>query len=75
MGDATHIPTRYALVKRMQKILKDIDDYYQDCDDFGLTLKEADPDGVMGKIRAGLIDSLDREKRLGLTLATDAKNA
>lgn len=64
MSEVKNIPTRFALVKRAQKILKDIDDYFEDTSDYGLSLQEADPDGMMMRMRKGLIEMLEREGRL-----------
>jgi hypothetical protein len=63
---AVNIPTRYALVKRMHKLLKEIDDYFEDAADHGLTVAEADPKGEMMAWRKGLVASLEREGRLGI---------
>ncbi len=63
---AVNIPTRYALVKRMQKLLKEIDDYFDDAANYGLTTAEADPKGEMMELRKSLTASLEREGRLGL---------
>ncbi len=64
MSAPVNIPTRYALVKRAEKILREIDDFFQDADDFGLTIKEADPKGALIKIRAGIISMLENEGRI-----------
>lgn len=66
MAEPVNIPTRYALVKRMQKLLKEIDDYFEDAESYGLTVAEADPKGEMMAWRKGLVASLEREGRLGL---------
>lgn len=66
MSEVKNIPTRYALIKRMQKLLKEIDDFFEEAADFGLSVQEADPDGQMMSMRKGLIASLEREKRLGI---------
>lgn len=61
---AVNIPTRYALIKRLEKLLKEIDDYLQEASDYGLTLAESDPKGEMMAIRRGIIASLENEGRL-----------
>jgi hypothetical protein len=61
---AINIPTRYALIKRMEKLLKEIDDYFDDASNYGLSVAEADPKGEMMAWRKGLIASLEREGRL-----------
>ena len=60
----SNIPTRYALVKRMEVLLKQIDDYFQDADEWGLPLEQSDPHGQLMAIRKGLIQSLEREGRI-----------
>lgn len=70
---AVNIQTRYALIKRMEKLLKDIDDYFDDCDAYGLTMAEADPKGEMMAWRRGLVASLEREGRL--RNSTDSRKA
>jgi hypothetical protein len=59
-----NISTRYALVKRATKMLEDIDDYFEDAADFGLSVEEADPRGEMVAIRKGLIEMLENERRI-----------
>lgn len=69
MDEVKNIPTRFAIVKRAEKILKEIDDYFQDADDFGLTVAEADPKGEMMACRKGILGMLEREgwlKKKGL---------
>jgi hypothetical protein len=56
-----NIPTRFALIKRAQKILKDIDDFFEDADMYGLTMADVDPDGLMQGIRKNLVSMLERE--------------
>lgn len=64
MSKPVNIPTRYALIKRMEKLLKEIDDYFEVASSYGLSVLEADPGEVLIKIRAGLIKSLQNEGRL-----------
>lgn len=64
-----NIPTRYALVKRMEKLLKEIDDYFEDAADYGVSVQDADPDGMMQSIRKGLIESLTREGRIRIEMS------
>lgn len=64
MSAVTNIRTRFALVKRAEKLLKEIDDYFQDADHFGLSVAEADPRGELVAIRKGLIHMLEREGRI-----------
>lgn len=64
MGKVKNIQTRLALIHRAEKILKDIDDYFDDADLWGLSLAEADPDDVMRKTRDGLIAMLIKERRI-----------
>jgi hypothetical protein len=66
MSKPTHIPTRYALVKRVAKLLAEIDDYFEDAAYFGLTVAEADPKGELVNMRKGCIECLERERALGL---------
>jgi ABC-type enterochelin transport system substrate-binding protein len=68
MKGVKNIPTRFALVKRAEKILSDIDKYFEEADSFGLSTKEADPDGLMMNMRKGLVAMLEREGRLGIVL-------
>ena len=58
--------TRYAIIKRAQKILKEIDSIFDDAEAWGLSAKEADPTGEMLKIRKSLVSMLEREKALGI---------
>ena len=64
-----NIPTRFALIKRAEKMLKDIDDYFEDAAHFGLSVKEADPTGEMMGWRRGILSMLEREGRLKLVAA------
>ncbi len=69
IGSATkvvNIRTRFAIVKRGQKLLKEVDAYFEDAADFGLSAKDADPDGKMMAIRKGILAMLDNERRLGI---------
>lgn len=59
-----NIPTRLALIKRAEKILADIDDYFCDADLWGLSPAEADPDGMMQKLRTGIVSMLIKEGRI-----------
>lgn len=59
-----NIPTRLALIHRSEKMLKDIDQYFSDADLWGLSPVEADPDGMMQKIRDGLVKMLIKEGRI-----------
>jgi hypothetical protein len=63
---AVNIPTRYAIVMRAKKLLKEIDDYFEDAANFGLNVKEADPTGEMMGWRKGIIAMLERERALGI---------
>ncbi len=63
---AVNIPTRFAIVKRAEKLLKEIDDYFEEASTFGLSVKEADPKGEMMGWRKGIIAMLEREGRLGI---------
>lgn len=63
---AVNIPTRYAIVKRAEKMLKEIDSYFEDAADHGLSVAEADPTGEMMGWRKGIIAMLEREGRLGI---------
>jgi len=65
-------PARYALIKRVEKLLKEIDDYFDDANEFGLSVEQADPRGDLTKIRIGLISTLVREGRIKVTPAKDA---
>ncbi len=65
-SEVTHIPTRYALVKRAVKLLKEIDGYFRDAEAFGVSAKDADPNGEMTALRQSIIKMLEREKALGL---------
>lgn len=65
MSAVKNIPTRYALVKRAKKLLKEIDDYFEEAADFGLSLTDSDPRGEMVAIRKGLIAMLEREGWIG----------
>jgi hypothetical protein len=60
----SNIPTRFALIKRAEKILRNIDDFFEDADSYGLTVADVDPDGLMQHIRADIIAMLQREGRL-----------
>lgn len=62
-----NIPTRYALIKRAEKILSDIDGYFEDASNFGLSVKEADPKSDLVNMRDGIIAMLTREGRLKAT--------
>lgn len=64
MGEPVHIPTRYALIKRAEKILAEIDKYFEDADSFGLSLAESDPASFLVNMRKGIIAMLQREGRL-----------
>lgn len=64
MGTVKNIPTRLALVRRAEKILKDIDDYFEEAADFGLSVADADPRGEMVALRKGLVAMLEREGRI-----------
>lgn len=59
-----NIPTRLALVKRAEKLLKEIIDYFEEAGSFGLSVEEADPRGEMVAIKNGLVAMLEREGRL-----------
>lgn len=61
----TRIVTHYAIMKRAQNIIKEIDKMFEDGESWGLTLKEIDPDEQMLNIRRGLIAMLEREKQIG----------
>ena len=65
MSAVTNIRTRFAIVKRAKKMLKDIDVLFEDADDFGVSVEELDPRGELVAIRKGLIAMLEREGRLG----------
>lgn len=60
----TNIPTRLALIHRAEKLLKEIDDYFSDADLWGLSYAESDPDGMMQKMRTGLVSMLIKEGRI-----------
>lgn len=64
MTGAINIPTRYALIKRAEKILSDIDRYFEDACNFGLSVQEADPQSDLVNMRKGIIEMLIREGRL-----------
>ena len=64
MSAARNIPTRFAIVKRAEKILKEVDDYFEDAANFGLSVEEADPRGELVAVRKGIIAMLERERRL-----------
>lgn len=64
MPKVINIPTRLALIKRAEKMLADIDQYFSDADLWGLSTAEADPDGMMKKMRDGLIGMLIKERRI-----------
>lgn len=66
MSDVKHIGTRLALVRRAEKQLKEIDDYFDDVAHAELSAEEADPRGEMAALRKGLIRTLENEKKLGL---------
>lgn len=72
MGVA-NIPTRYALIKRAEKILGEIDRYFEDAENFGLTLIEADPQSDLINMRKGIIAMLQREGRIKTAATTAAK--
>lgn len=59
-----NIPTRYALIKRAEKILSEIDRYFEDATNFGLSMQEADPQNDLVNMRKGIIAMLQREGRL-----------
>jgi hypothetical protein len=61
-----NIRTRFAIVKRAEKLLKTVDDFFEDAADFGLSVDEADPRGELVAIRKGIIAMLENERRLGL---------
>ena len=64
MSAVTNIRTRFALVKRAEKLLKEIDDYFEDAANFGLSVEDADPRGELVAIRKGLIHMLEREGQI-----------
>lgn len=70
---AVNIPTRFALIKRAEKILKDIDDFFDEADSYGLSPYEADPGAVLTKMRRGLMDLLIREGRLRIPSSTPTR--
>lgn len=55
----------YALTKRAEKSIADIDKYFQDAESFGLKLAESDPNGELLNIRKALIAMIGNEKRIG----------
>lgn len=59
-----NIPTRFAIVRRAERILKEVDDYFEDAADFGLSVTDADPKGELVAIRKGIIAMLERERRI-----------
>ncbi len=59
-----HILTRPALVARMEKLLAEINSYFEDSAALGFTMAEVDADGFMRKIQQGLIASLANEHRI-----------
>ena len=63
-GRVSNIPTRLALIKRAETILSDIDKYFSDADQWGLSADEADPDGLLHGMRAGLVSMLLKEGRI-----------
>lgn len=70
----SHIPTRQALISRGAKIRFDIDEYFADAAGFGLTVEQADPDGVLQKIHKALCVMLDRERELLTRVKARANN-
>lgn len=56
------ISTRPALIKRGKKLLKEINSYFEDAAIYGLTTQDIDEDGMLQKIRAGLVQMLTRER-------------
>ena len=66
MSSVRNIRTRFAIVKRAEKILKEVDAYFEDAADFGLSVEEADPRGELVAVRKGIIAMLENEQRLGL---------
>lgn len=64
MSAVRNIPTRFALVKRAEKLLKEINDYFDEADSFGLSIAEADPRGEMMAMKTGLLAMLEREGRI-----------
>lgn len=70
MSAVRHIRTRFAIVKRAEKILGEIDKLFEDAADYGLSVAEADPHGELTAMRKGLIAMLEREGRLGIVRTT-----
>jgi hypothetical protein len=62
----TNIRTRYAIVKNAERLLKQVDDFFEDAANWGVSVAEADPRGELVAIRKGLIHMLDNERRLGI---------
>lgn len=61
---ALHIPTRYALVRRGEKIRDEIDTYFEDAASYGLASEQADPGGELRAIRSALMAMIDREREI-----------
>ncbi len=70
-----NIPTRFAIVKRAQKILKEVDAYFEEAADFGLSVADADPTGEMMAVRKGIVAMLARERQLGLVRMENEENS
>lgn len=65
MSAARNIRTRLAIVRRAEKMLKDINVFFDDAASAGFSVEEVDPHGEMVAIRRGLVAMLERERRLG----------
>lgn len=63
--NVTRLVNPYALQKRARKIIDDIDKFFQDADEFGISYKEADPNEQLLKIRKACVDMLDNERKIG----------